>query len=48
MESLGKYADIVLISYGMSLVLLALILGLTWAQSVKARRVLKDIEGRDE
>nr|WP_044008155.1 heme exporter protein CcmD [Ketogulonicigenium vulgare] len=48
MPDLGRYAVAVLSAYGVSL---ALLIGITWlsiAQHIKARRTLRDIEGKDE
>ena len=46
MPDLGKYADTVLSAYGVSLVLLAGIIWLTWSQARRALKRLKDAEER--
>jgi heme exporter protein D len=46
MPDLGKYAAEVLGSYGITLVLLAAIIGLTWWRGVQVRRALAAVEAR--
>lgn len=45
---LGKYAFVVLASYGVSLALLAVIIGLSLWRSREVRRHLEEIEQRQE
>lgn len=46
MPDLGKYAEVVLSSYAVSLVLLALLVGLSVWQGARVRRQLQQIEER--
>lgn len=46
MPELGKYADVVLSAYAVSLVLLALLIVLSLRQARRAREELQKIEGR--
>lgn len=46
MVDLGKYADVVLSAYAVSLGLLALLILLSLRQSRRARAELQEIEGR--
>ncbi len=46
MPELGKYAEAVLSSYAVSLVLLAALVALSWRRSVRVRNALKEIENR--
>ena len=46
MPDLGKYADAVLSSYAVTIVLLVLLVGLTLRRGRKARSVLDEIERR--
>jgi heme exporter protein D len=43
---LGKYAGAVLSAYGVSIVLLAAIVGLSWRRAVRVRARLKQVETR--
>ncbi len=47
MPDLGTYAVPVLTAYGVSLALLAAIVGLSWRRAVRVRRLLERTEGRD-
>ena len=44
MPDLGKYAFEILMSYGLSLALLAGVIGLSWLQSRRAKAALEDVE----
>ena len=46
MPDLGKYAEAVLSSYAVSLVLLALLVAVTLHRGRKARRALEEVERR--
>ncbi|MGI3171567.1 heme exporter protein CcmD [Pseudooceanicola sp. C21-150M6] len=46
MPELGKYAGAVLSSYGLSLGLIALLVGVSIWRSRRVARALRDIEGR--
>jgi len=46
MPDLGKYATEVLLAYGVSIVLIAGLVGVCWRQSVAARRALDAFESR--
>lgn len=46
MPELGKYAEAVLSSYAVSLVLLVLLVGLSWRRSVRIKSALKEIENK--
>ncbi|MGQ0609494.1 MAG: heme exporter protein CcmD [Paracoccaceae bacterium] len=46
MPDLGKYAFSVLSAYGASLLLLAVLIGVTWMQSRRAKARLAEIERR--
>ena len=46
MPDLGKYADTVLSAYGVSILLLVLLLVLTLWRGAKVRAALKDVEER--
>lgn len=46
MPDLGKYADAVLSAWGISILLVAALVGLSWRQSVVARRKLEAAEAR--
>ncbi len=46
MPDLGKYADTVLSAYGVSILLLGLLLVLTLRRGAKVRAQLKDVEER--
>ncbi len=48
MPELGKYAGAVLSAWGLTLVLIAALILLTWVQSRKAKRDLDAIEARRE
>ncbi len=48
MPELGKYATAVLSSYGVSLLLLALLVGMTLHSGRKARRALEAVEREGE
>lgn len=43
---LGKYGDTVLGAYGVTLLLLALLVGATWRRSARVRRELARLETR--
>lgn len=45
MPDLGKYADAVLSSYAVSIVLLVVLVGLSWRRSIKMKNALEQIEG---
>ena len=44
MPDLGKYAEAVLSSYAVSLVLLIALVAFSWRRSVRVKNTLKDIE----
>ena len=44
MPDLGKYADIVLLSYGVSIVLIAALIGLSARRAARIRRQLDTLE----
>jgi len=44
MPELGKYADAVLSSYAVSLVLLVALVTLSWRRSVRVKKALQEIE----
>ncbi|MEM8802544.1 MAG: heme exporter protein CcmD [Pseudomonadota bacterium] len=46
MPDLGSYASEVTLAYAGSLVLLAGIIALSWAQSRRSKRLLEESEGR--
>ncbi|WP_371931625.1 MULTISPECIES: heme exporter protein CcmD [Roseovarius] len=46
MPELGKYAEAVLSSYAVSLVLLIALALFSWRRSVRVKNALKDIEGK--
>lgn len=46
MPDLGKYADIVLWAYGVTLLLIAVLVAVSVWQSTRTRIRLQDIEGR--
>lgn len=46
MPELGKYAFEVTLSYAGSLVLLALLIVVSWAQARRSKRLLDEAEGR--
>lgn len=46
MPELGKYAFAVLTSYGVSAVLLAALIGVSWLQARRAKTLLDEIERR--
>ncbi len=48
MPDLGKYATEVLLAYGVSLALLALVIGVSWWRARRVRRALADVEARGE
>ncbi|MFQ6552794.1 heme exporter protein CcmD [Aestuariibius insulae] len=48
MPDLGKYAAEVLLAYGVSLALLALVIGVSWWRARRVRRALAKVEGRGE
>ncbi|WP_299674412.1 heme exporter protein CcmD [uncultured Roseobacter sp.] len=48
MPDLGKYADAVLSAYGVSLLLLALLIVWTLRQGRRARRALQEVEKRSK
>lgn len=43
---LGKYVDTVLGAYGVTLLLLALLVGASWRRSIRTRRELRRLEAR--
>lgn len=46
MPELGKYAEAVLSSYAVSLVLLVALVALSWRRSVRVKNALKDVEDK--
>ncbi len=48
MPDLGKYAEAVLSSYAVSLVLLLILVGLSWRRSMRIKKALQDIEKRQK
>ncbi|MFN0115938.1 MAG: heme exporter protein CcmD [Paracoccaceae bacterium] len=46
MPELGKYAATVLAAYGATILLLAVLVAVTWAQGARMRRMLKAQEDR--
>ena len=44
MPDLGKYAEAVLSSYAVSIVLLLVLVGLSWRRSVRIKKALEEIE----
>ena len=46
MVELGKYAGAVLGAWGVTLALIALLIALTWVQSLRAKRLLDATEAR--
>ncbi len=48
MPDLGKYADAVLSSYAVSLVLLLVLVALSWRRSVRTKNALQEIEKRQK
>ena len=46
MPDLGKYADAVLSSYAVSLVLIIVLVAISWRRAVHIRKSLEEIEGK--
>lgn len=48
MPDLGKYAEAVLYSYAVSLLLLVVLVGLSWRRSVRIKSALREIEEKQK
>ena len=48
MPDLGKYAEAVLSSYAVSLLLLIVLVALSWRRSARIKKILRDIENRQK
>jgi len=48
MPDLGKYAEAVLSSYAVSLVLLIILVALSWRRAVRIKSALREIEERQK
>lgn len=46
MPDLGKYADAVLSSYAVSLLLIVILVALSWRRAVRVKKALEEFEGK--